>query len=722
MANIIKIKRKPRNNGAGVPQNLQAGELAYSEADSKLYIGRTNPDNSTVDPTEIGGSGYVLEAIRNNIDESTIVRTSGNQTISGTKTFTSIPIFSGSYNNGELFIGSSNTGLVKSTLTEGDGVDIANGAGSITISLDNTVVRTTGTQTIDGLKTFNKSATFSSGLSVSTDATFNNNVNITGTLTTLGSIVSSGVDLTDIINKLIPPAPPTISSRSLSMAASVGAVANRKLCSFGAGTVSLNGNTVGNGNINNTAGHTITNVIFSSGSNGAYSTSSITGIGPGTNGTVSVVKNTSAVGQITMTTGINNGSNSDLIIENDRDYSVIAGPTVASGFWQSFDTRATGLSASGWNSVFIRHSGSSFNNSSLSLDWYYDPTSTLPSVANVAVATGAGSTSFSSSIPHWSGQFIISFTVGNLSSDTYTDSFINAIPSGNALQQILATTRQTVGLSGTPPRNYLVGSSQNISITGTTLATAFRSIVAANFMPSNSLVVNNSRGSTAVSVTPSGPVLIKTFTGPNASFLQEDNIPATNFAGSSSYGIRISGYGTTTDTPSAGSLTNWVSSTSLADGDATVVGGVLSHDRTNYSTYIPPGPNLSLRSSSTPQYFTFKFVRNPLSQFAIRITAPNGIAGLWVRLPGLTDNLLDSSKNGWTDASKVYNDNLKFSTSTDGSARDGVLTLNSALNNLLHVITFGTLSAANSTNNEIHVRIKLANNQTVTALSLEAAT
>lgn len=714
MANIIKIKRRPRGNGAEVPQNLELGELAYSEADSKLYIGRTPSNGTGVEPTLIGGSGYILQAIQDGfpqLDFSTFVRTTGDQIIGGIKTFTSIPIFSGNYLDGQLLIGGNGTGLICNTLSSGDGITIANGNGTITIGIDNTVVRTTGTQTIDGSKTFSKSTTFSSGLSVSTDASFNNNVSVGG------NIVSNGLNLTDIINKLIPAQPPTINNRSLTMTPSIGALTDRKLCFFGADSVALNTNSVG-GNIVITAGTTLANVIFNSGNSGRYSTSSITGIGPGTVGIVNAIKNGVVTGTITMTTGVDSGvPNLDLIVENDRDYSVIAGPSVASGFWQSFDTRATGLSVSGWNSVLIRHTGLGFNNSSSRLDWYYDPTDTLPTVNVSSVATGVGTRQFSSSVPHWSGQFITSFSVQHLSSDTYTETFIPTITAGSVLQLMGPFTRQSLGLSGIPPRNYLVSSSQNISITGTTVTPAFSSVVAANFM--QPLVVHNSRGSRSVTVTPSGPVLIKTVGGANSSFLQEDNIPATNFAGSSTFGVRISGYNNTVDTPSIpATITLWDSTATLGAGDATVVGGVLRWDRTDYSSYIPPGPNLSSRSSSDAQYFTFRFARNPLSQFAIRIVAPQGIAGLWVRLPGVTDSLLGSN-NGWANASILYDETNQFTPTSTGCAKDTPLTLNNPSTNVTHTITFGPYSSSTSTANEIHVRIKLTNGQTITTLSVQ---
>lgn len=52
-------------------------------------------------------------------------------------------------NNGQLLIGSGSV-LVANTLTSGSGISISSSAGSITVNVDNTVIRTIGNQTIDG--------------------------------------------------------------------------------------------------------------------------------------------------------------------------------------------------------------------------------------------------------------------------------------------------------------------------------------------------------------------------------------------------------------------------------------------------------------------------------------------------------------------------------------------------------------------------------------------
>jgi hypothetical protein len=60
-----------------------------------------------------------------------------------------------SYSNGQLLIGSG-TSLVKNTITAGTGIIITNGSGTITVSTDSTVIRTSGNQSIDNNMTFNR--------------------------------------------------------------------------------------------------------------------------------------------------------------------------------------------------------------------------------------------------------------------------------------------------------------------------------------------------------------------------------------------------------------------------------------------------------------------------------------------------------------------------------------------------------------------------------------
>lgn len=145
----IQVSYNPNNSQLTVNSNISGvSGIKVDHSNNRYTISLSDPSIQAADITDFAEK---------------IVSTTGNQTVSGVKTFTDIPVFSGSYSNGQLFIGSG-TALVRNTLTQGDGVSISNAAGSITIGLDNTSVRTSGTQSINGSKTFNNNITFGSGL------------------------------------------------------------------------------------------------------------------------------------------------------------------------------------------------------------------------------------------------------------------------------------------------------------------------------------------------------------------------------------------------------------------------------------------------------------------------------------------------------------------------------------------------------------------------------
>ena len=172
------------------------------------------------------------------------------------------------------------------------------------------------------------------------------------------------------------------------------------------------------------------------------------------------------------------------------------------------------------------------------------------------------------------------------------------------------------------------------------------------------------------------------------------------------------------DNKSALTASDWVSANAIDAWDATVVGGVLKHDVTNYTTgYLPVGPNLSTQNAD--QYITVAFRRTAVSKFDISVTG--SYAGMWVKLPGLSDDKTTSS-NGWYSMKTPYS-GAGFPGDTNG----GNGSLGCALGTVANgsgsfTCTFGTLSSTNSSNNLILVRIKLTAGQSISALSFIPAT
>jgi hypothetical protein len=150
---------------------------------------------------------------------------------------------------------------------------------------------------------------------------------------------------------------------------------------------------------------------------------------------------------------------------------------------------------------------------------------------------------------------------------------------------------------------------------------------------------------------------------------------------------------------------------------------VLKHDQTNYATgYLPAGPNLSAGRSGT-QYFTFKFVRADVSKFDI--TYAGNVAGMWVALPG---SVIDASSgaNGWINmtvayAGAGYPGVNSPGNGSDGCSLGGVVVPNVNTASVSKTCTFGTVSSSSTGTNEIYVRLSLTSGQSVTGLSLKAA-
>ena len=206
--------------------------------------------------------------------------------------------------------------------------------------------------------------------------------------------------------------------------------------------------------------------------------------------------------------------------------------------------------------------------------------------------------------------------------------------------------------------------------------------------------------------------------------IDETRIIVTDVGFGSGDARRIETVGT--DTPSTPDFVNFNGGTSILSAfDATVVGGKLTHDQTDYSTgYLPVGPDLSSGRSGS-QYIVFAFNRMAASKFAIQWSGK--ISGCWVKLPG---SLIDttSSLNGWMDTTIPYEgigvpgSNIGLGgNGSNGCGLAGTITTGQVVTETINV-TFGTESSSNSTDNLILVRIKLEDGDYMNTLKFIKAT
>ena len=522
------------------------------------------------------------------------------------------------------------------------------------------------------------------------------------TLTTTTTLPDGIAELNEVLGKLVPAAPPAFPG---GQTLTISGLSSYRMANF-----TQTDNTTSNRSA--AAGATVSVVTRS----GSFSTNTITNTGPGDSGNLTVYENGVASGFKALTKGSDNGTYNELIISNNVDYGTIA--NTATGFWESLSVSAAGAVTSGWNEVNITHSKAGSTNTAY---WYYDnSTPGAPTFSSTSITPPVSPTLiYSSTVPHYTSAntFSIGFNVNKLSGDMYpiSDTFATGT-AGGAFSAPSGVTYAAASITAPLERNLYVSSG---SATVATTASIISGFSSSSSGPS--MTVNNGYSTSSQSFAPGSTVLYKTGT---SSAMEETNITFGSTVGTGSgSATRIVNPGSS-DTPAyTGSEADFNSQTStLQTYDATIVGSVLKHDQTNYSTgYLPAGPNLSTGRSGS-QYFTFKFVRTSVSKFDIQVIGT--IAGIWVALPGSSIDT-SSSLNGWLDMSVAYGGSGVPGASaggngSNGCAVGGTMSLNTSATQR-KTCTFGTVSSSGTTTHEIYVRIKLTSGQTVTTLSLQTA-
>jgi len=533
------------------------------------------------------------------------------------------------------------------------------------------------------------------------------------TLTTATSVTNGIALLNNVLGKLVPASPTNFPG-------SPGTLAIASVSSYRMANITQTDNTPG-ANKNVAAGTTVTTTRRAA----TYTTNTFSNYGPGDAGTITAVRNGVDVGNVTLNTGASPSGNGtyggNLVITNNYDYNT-ANANIAAGFWYVFTSTISGTSApAGWNEIYIADSATS-NTSTAT--WYYDNSSpSTPSFSSTTMVESSNVLAYSSTIPHYTSStlFTISTAVANVSGNMYPTS--NTLASGTAGGSFAAPS--SVNYNSSNIGSNVLNAFQSASFTTTAAVTT--GFGASSTGPQ--LSVNNSYSTGTLTLTTALANIVLRKTG-NSTAVDEGNIVFTSAVGGSTTpsAYRIENPGTGNTPVYTGSESTFNSQTStLQTYDAVVVGsssqGVLKHDQTNYSTgYLPVGPNLSAGRSGT-QYFTFKFVRAAVSKFDI--TYAGNIAGMWVSLPGSTIDST-SSANGWLTMSTAYAGagipgvNAPGNGS-DGCALGGTVSLNTTVASTSKTCTFGTVSSSSTATNEIYVRIALTSGQSVTGLSLKAA-
>ena len=479
-----------------------------------------------------------------------------------------------------------------------------------------------------------------------------------------------------------------------------------------------------------------------------------------TTGTLTAYVNNAAAGNVTFTTSSNTvGTTGALVVSADRDLHV-ANAAVPSYFYKVFSANiscALSSLSTGFNNYKMVHSVSGNTNY---VGFVKDNLNTAPGLvtANVLmVESTAGTYRYISGIPYYNtgspAITIANLEVSNLAGQTYTSTTPFTLASGTVYEGsgavLSANQTKTLAQLDNAGNSMLTGSNvkANIGVSANyTFGNLTGNITGAN--NSVSTLQANILNVIGTGATVQLSTKIQMYAGANSG-VNEQSITCTPTANTQA-AIRII-MSTAGNTPVFSNSTNfytanvWSGAQTIAGTPEAVVRyGVLTQYAVDLSTgYLPVGPNLTVAGGRTStQYFTFAFARPSLANFDIRLTTTTGVAGVWLAAPGTTIDKggftsptpgfpgPTSTINGWLEAYTQYAGSgvPGAASGTGGNGSNGcaltgadVIPLNTAIANVGYTMTLGSQNAANSTGNNILIRIALASGQSITALSIGVA-
>ena len=507
-------------------------------------------------------------------------------------------------------------------------------------------------------------------------------------------------ELNFILGKLVPAAPDTFNSLALSLTGTAG---NGRLCQGFTPT-------------NNTGGSAPSaGTQYTRNTDSTITTNYINDVGPGDNGTVTGFVNAVGVGTTTLDTGTNNAISGAVQINDNKDASNSTRNTgITSQFYQVYDVRLLNASSPDrFNKAFLTHGSATTNE----VFWYEDPSTVSAPVISFSGVTTPSSSShnvaFSSGVPHYTqnaaNTFTYVLTVTNASGDMYSsNTFLSSDGQGSAFQNSGSKSYTNfAGGTNPPTQNYGVGtgvttliSSVPRNIHATVTSNHFTRYDANTPYGSH----NNQRISYSTNLNLMG-------TSATTSQVDEDNILISSLGTGSGNAIRVNA-GAASDTPTPVSST-FNSSATPAVYEGIVRGGTLRHDTTNYTSYLPVGPNYSSGRSGT-QYFQVLLTRAAVSQMSIVVTG--SYAGCFVCLPeNSTWTTGLSNTNGWADMFDLYAGAGNPNNTDNGCAFGSAMSGGSGT----FTCVFGEESSSNG-NNKILVRFKLTSGQSITNIRFTA--
>ena len=510
-------------------------------------------------------------------------------------------------------------------------------------------------------------------------------------------------ELNFILGKLVPIAPDTLNSVTITLTGTVG---SGHLCQGFTPTNNTGGAAPSAGN------------AYTRNTDSTITTEYINDVGPGDAGQAIGFVNAVGVGTISFDSNVNNGTSDALQVKDNKDASEsVRNPGITSNFYQVYDVRMINApSPDGYNKAFFTHGSATSDE----VFWYEDPSTVgapVISYSSVNTPSSSGHTvAYSSGVPHYTestnNNFTYVATVENASGDMYSYSNFKLLNSDGATTGFSNPGHKLysdfAGGANPPVRNFGVGTGVTTLMTHTP-NNIHNTITSNHFSRFDAVTPYGSHNNQRVSFSTNVNIMGTTAT---TSQIDEDNILISSLGTGSGNATRVNA-GSTGDNPTP-IFTSWTASSSVATYESVVRGGVLRHDQTNYSNYLPVGPDYSSGRSGT-QYFQIELIRSNVSEFSISYTGST--AGCFVCMPdnsAWTTSL--SGTNGWADMFQAYRGSGLPTSAEPGCSSGGVMDTNGGT----FTCVFGTESSSNDSNNRILIRWKLTSGQSITAMSFSA--
>jgi hypothetical protein len=477
------------------------------------------------------------------------------------------------------------------------------------------------------------------------------------------------------------------------------------------------------------------------------------GTGSTVNQTVTASINASASGARTFTTtegGANNGTFTDLVISNHRDYDEVDSSypqrlylVATAKITQALADYSVGLNAQRIESSAGGNTGIVHV---LKDDITATPTTTIGTIAEGT----AGTQRYVSGVPYYNTGSptvtITGTTVDDFTGQAYQDaSDPHEVDPGTSQEStsgdvISATSYTYANIDGAS--SMLTGGIPNTDVgvsSAYTLGTLTQSLTSSSIRAVQQIKARSKNANGTGSYSESS-TKIQVYT---ASLLTLDNeaggitVSDSLGAGFDDDAVRISGFGSLSgDTPSLNDSSNANYYTDHAwSGAVTVAGtneaisrfGTIKHFTTDLSSgYLPAGPDLATgRDGGEAQYYTFAFRRTTVANFTVRLTGT--VSGFFIAAPG-TGIDTSSGLNGWLNAGVTYGGSGQpgSDTGNGGNGSDGCAFTSgdrildgTSYSNQTFTLTLGSENMTNATGNNVLIRIKLESGDSITALSIE---